>query len=171
MRCIVVYDLISEKVGMEITAARILPFVVPLLLEPQLGAQQVIHLLFTPHTRVPGVALFSRQPRVLAQMWQIGFVMERIKSMLERVGEARLKRLAAATEPKAETTALTTEAEFEAVVASEGVKKAADRTRSHGTPPASISSYPTSSITTPSSGFSPLSLCFGVGLTRCWPTM
>lgn len=81
--------------------------------------------------------------------------MERIKSMLERVGEARLKRLAAATEPKAETTALTTEAEFEAVVASEGVKKAADRTRSHGTPPASISSYPTSSITTPSAGFSP----------------
>lgn len=73
--------------------------------------------------------------------------------MLERVGEARLKRLAAATEPKAETTALTTEAEFEAVVASEGVKKAADRTRSHGTPP--ISSYPTSSVTAPSSGFSP----------------
>ncbi|ELR20417.1 protein kinase domain containing protein [Acanthamoeba castellanii str. Neff] len=44
MRCIVVYDLISDKVGMEITAARILPFVVPLLLEPQLGAQQVIPL-------------------------------------------------------------------------------------------------------------------------------
>lgn len=39
-----VYDLISDKVGMEITAARILPFVVPLLLEPQLGAQQVIPL-------------------------------------------------------------------------------------------------------------------------------
>jgi hypothetical protein len=56
MRCMVVYDLISEKVGMEITAARILPFVVPLLLEPQLGAQQVIHLVSFTHTHatLPG---------------------------------------------------------------------------------------------------------------------
>jgi hypothetical protein len=37
----VVYDAISERVGMELTAMRILPFVIPLLLEPQLGAQQV----------------------------------------------------------------------------------------------------------------------------------
>lgn len=165
MRCIVVYDLISEKVGMEITAARILPFVVPLLLEPQLGAQQVIHLVSftrTPPCLVGGCSALLTPAMRLAQTWQIAFVMERIKSMLERVGEARLKRLAAATEPKAETTALTTEAEFEAVVASEGVKKAADRTRSHGTPPASISSYPTSSIIAPGSGFSPFP--FGVGL-------
>jgi hypothetical protein len=45
----VVYDAISERVGMELTAIRILPFVIPLLLEPQLGAQQVLVSLLPPY--------------------------------------------------------------------------------------------------------------------------
>jgi hypothetical protein len=99
----------------------------------------------------------------LAQTWQIAFVMERIKSMLERVGEARLKRLAAAAEPKAEATALTTGAEFEALKAS----------RKLLTAPALMAPRPLPFLRTPrllspprAQVFLPLFLCFGVGLPR-----
>lgn len=36
-----IYDLVSAKVGIEVTAARILPCSIPLLLEPRLDVQQV----------------------------------------------------------------------------------------------------------------------------------
>jgi hypothetical protein len=72
---------------------------------------------------------------------QLEFVTERIKGMLARISEERLKRLASATtELKARDTTTTphnAEADFEAVVASEGVRKAAERTRSHGAPSSS----------------------------------
>lgn len=61
MRCLVVYDLVSEKVGIELTATRIVPFVVPLLNEPDLNSEQVLlsscdyalaHLCFMGTVRV-----------------------------------------------------------------------------------------------------------------------
>lgn len=66
--------------------------------------------------------------------------MERIKGMLERVGQARLTMALETARPEPGGMSSNVETDFEAVVASEGVRKAADRSRSHGSPPVPSSS-------------------------------